>query len=351
MMNGETGFFTVEENGEPFFIAFSPISVTGWSVGVTVNKDELLSAIGTLSTQMESLTGAAKKKIEGMSEQMIITFAVIFTAVAAMVVFLSLFLTSVISRPIQKLTEEVVRTGAGNLDAKIEGSYNDEFDKIKDAVNSMAAEIKTHMEGKLQAEKKLTESRIAIMLSQIQPHFLYNALAVISRLCDKDPAQAKKATVNFSNYLRSNMNLLERTEPIPFENELNHTIGFMNLEHAMYGEALNVIYDIQAKSFKLPALTMQPIVESAVKHGIGKKEGGGAVAISTKETESGYQIIISDDGVGFDADKNAISGANDGEPHIGIGNVRFRLSSQSGGTLDIESKPGEGTTAMIFIPN
>jgi LytS/YehU family sensor histidine kinase len=108
------------------------------------------------------------------------------------------------------------------------------------------------------AEKKLTESRISIMLSQIRPYFLYNALAVISRLCDRDPSEAEKVTVNFSNYLRANMNLLERTEPIPFENELNHTIEFMNLEKAMYGEALNVIYNIQAKGFKLPALTMQP---------------------------------------------------------------------------------------------
>jgi sensor histidine kinase YesM len=218
----------------------------------------------------------------------------------------------------------------------------------------MAAEIKTYMEGKLQAERRLNESRISIMLSQIQPHFLYNALAVISRLCDKDPAEAKKATIDFSNYLRANMNLLERTEPIPFENELNHTIGFMNLEKAMYGDALSVIYDIQAKGFKIPALTMQPIVENAVKHGIGKKECGGTVAIATKETEGGYQIIISDDGAGFDTRKTADGYADgcaaDGESHIGIGNVRLRLSSQCGGTLDIDSKPGEGTTARIFIP-
>jgi sensor histidine kinase YesM len=353
MMNGETGYFTVEENGESFYIAFSPISVTGWSVGVTVNKDELLSSLRTLSTQMESLKKKKKNKIEVMSKQLLIIFAVIFTAVAAMVVFLSVFLTSVISRPVQKLAEEIVRTGASNLDAKIEGSYNDEFDKVKNAVNSMAAEIKTHMEGKLQAEKKLNESRIAIMFSQIQPHFLYTALAVISSLCDEDPAKEKKATINFSNYLRANMNLLERREPIPFENELNHTICFLNLEQAMYGEELNVIYNIETKNFKIPALTMQPIVENAVKHGIGKKEGGGTVAITTKETENGYQIIISDDGAGFDINKianGAAGDAVDGEQHIGIGNVSFRLSSQSGGALDIESKPGQGTTARIFIP-
>jgi len=346
MMNGETGFFTVEENGGQFFVAFSPISVTGWSVGVTVNEDELLSALGTLSTQLSELTGEAKKNIERMSGSAIITFIVIFTAVAAMVVFLSFFLSFLISKPIQKLTEEVVNIGSGHLDAMIEGSYNDEFDKIKDAVNSMAADIKTYMEEKMQTERKLAESRISIMLSQIQPHFLYNALAVISSLCDKNPAEAKKATVNFSNYLRGNMNLLERTEPIPFENELNHTISFLNLEKAMYGEALNVIYDIQTKNFTLPALTMQPIVENAIKHGIGKKEGGGTVSISTKETDRSYMIIVTDDGAGFEQDKIY----DDGQQHIGINNVRLRLSAQCGGSLEIESKPGEGTTAKIIIP-
>jgi len=249
-------------------------------------------------------------------------------------------------RRVNNLVKGIGKIAGGNLDARIEGSYNDEFDIIKDAVNSMAGEIKTHMEEKLQTERKLAESRISIMLSQIQPHFLYNALAVISRLCDKDPAKAKRATINFSNYLRANMNLLERTEPIPFENELNHTISFLNLEKAMYGEALNVIYDVQEKYFRLPALTMQPIVENAVKHGIGKKEGGGTVTISTREDENNYLVIISDDGTGFEQGKIA----DDGQQHIGINNVRLRLSAQCGGSLEIESKPGAGTTATIIIP-
>ncbi|GBU23574.1 hypothetical protein R83H12_00190 [Fibrobacteria bacterium R8-3-H12] len=195
-------------------------------------------------------------------------------------------------------------------------------------------------------EKKLAENRISMMLSQIQPHFLYNALAVISRLCDKDPAEAKKATINFSNYLRSNMNLLEHPEPIPFENELNHTIGFLNLEKAMYGDALKVIYDIQTKNFKIPALTVQPIAENAVKHGIGKKEGGGTITISAKETEGFYFVIIADDGPGFATKKNV----DDGEQHIGISNVRLRLSLQCGGSLEIKSNLGEGTTATLIIP-
>jgi signal transduction histidine kinase len=249
-------------------------------------------------------------------------------------------------RHVNYLVTGIGKIAGGNLDARIEGSYNNEFDIIKDAVNSMAADIKTYMEEKLQAERKLAESRISIMLSQIQPHFLYNALAVISRLCDKDPVKAKKATISFSDYLRGNMGLLESAEPIPFQNELNHTISFLNLENAMYGEALKVIYDIQTIYFKLPALTMQPIAENAIKHGIGKKEGGGTVTISTKETEDNYLVIITDDGAGFEQDKIN----DDGQPHIGINNVRLRLSAQCGGSLKIESKPGAGTTATIIIP-
>jgi len=273
--------------------------------------------------------------------------SVMFLLITVVVIVIVIYLVvGGLLHRVNYLVTGIGKIAKGNLDAKIEGSYNDEFDIIKDAVNSMAADIKTHMEEKVQTERKLAESRISIMLSQIQPHFLYNALAVISRLCDKDPAEAKKATVNFSNYLRANMNLLERTEPIPFENELNHTIGFLNLEQAMYGEALNVIYDIQTKNFKLPALTMQPIVENAIKHGIGKKEGGGTVTISTKETDGGYQVIVSDDGIGFEQEKID----DDGQQHIGINNVRLRLSAQCGGSLEIESKPGAGTTASIIIP-
>jgi hypothetical protein len=195
-------------------------------------------------------------------------------------------------------------------------------------------------------ELQLTQSRIAIMISQIQPHFLYNALAVISRLCDKDPAQAKKATIEFSAYLRGNMDSLEETKPISFEKELKHIEGFLNLEKAMYGEALNEIYDIKTKDFFLPALTAQSIVENAIKHGIGKREGGGTVKVCTNETDNEFLVIVSDDGAGFDCER----AAHDGSLCSGINNVRLRLHAQCGGSLKIESKPGMGTTATIIIP-
>jgi hypothetical protein len=343
------GFITANPNGD-----LSDVSGEDWYKTVSsgdgfawLNIDDKQYYAGYKNENGNTVVALVPEHDYHLERNSLLFDSVMFLLITVVIITVVIYLVvGGLLRHIKYLVIGIGRIAKGNLDAKIEGSFNDEFDKIKDAVNSMAADIKTYMEGKLQLEKKLTESRISILLSQIQPHFLYNALAVISRLCDKDSAKAKKATISFSNYLRGNMNLLERTEPIPFQNELNHTICFLNLENAMYGEALNVIYDIQAQYFRLPALTMQPIVENAVKHGIGKKEGGGTVTISTKETEDNYLVIITDDGVGFEQEKTC----DDGQQHIGINNVRLRLSAQCGGSLEIESKPGAGTTATIIIP-
>ena len=195
-------------------------------------------------------------------------------------------------------------------------------------------------------ELELAKSRISVMLSQIRPHFLYNSLAAIARLCDKDPALAKKATIDFSDYLRGNMDSLKETEPTWFEKELRHVNGFLSLEKVMYGKALNIVYDIKAKDFRLPVLTLQPIVENAVRHGIGKREGGGSVTISTLETDEAYLVVVSDDGLGFDGDKQP----NNRHPRVGIQNVRQRLREQCGGALEIETLKGAGTTVTMKIP-
>jgi len=195
-------------------------------------------------------------------------------------------------------------------------------------------------------ELELTENKIAIMLTQIQPHFLYNALSAIAQLCDEDPVKAKKVTMDFSAYLRSNMESLNNKRMIKVEKELNHVKGYLNLEKAIYGDSLNVVYKIEATDFMLPPLTIQPIVENAVKHGIGKKEGGGTVILSVNETDKEFLVTVSDDGAGYDKAK-LHSGKQE---HTGIENVKQRLKGQCGGTLEISGEPGFGTTVVIKIP-
>ena len=195
-------------------------------------------------------------------------------------------------------------------------------------------------------EKELEESRIAILLSQMQPHFIHNILNVIYYLCGKDPAAAQGAISKFSDHLRNNLEAISQKELIPFRKELDHIHTYLELEQIRFGEELSIVYDIEEDSFLLPVLSIQPLVENAVKHGIAKKRGGGVVTISSQKTETEYRITVSDTGAGFDVDRYM----EDGKVHVGLLNVRQRLASRMNATVDVDSTPGSGTTVTVTIP-
>ena len=195
-------------------------------------------------------------------------------------------------------------------------------------------------------KKELEQSRIAVMLSQIQPHFLYNSLTSVMDLCDRDPKQAKAAIADFADYLRGNLSSLKTENLIPFTTELEHIEKYLRLEKLRFQDELEIVYDIQVQDFMLPALSVQPLIENAVKHGVGQKSGGGTVTIHTYETKKDYVICIEDDGVGF------VEGeyADDESTHMGIENIKKRLDMMMSARLVIESQKGVGTKASILIP-
>lgn len=197
-----------------------------------------------------------------------------------------------------------------------------------------------------QLQKELYESRVAIMVSQIQPHFLYNSLTSIAMMCSIDPETAQEATITFAEYLRGNMDSLKQKTPVPFSKELEHLKKYLYIEKLRFGDDLNIEYDIQATDFMLPQLSIQPLVENAVKHGVGMKREGGTVTIAARETETAYEVIVSDDGVGFDTEADK----NDGRSHIGMDNVRRRLDEMCGGKVEITSQIGQGTVSRVIIP-
>ena len=194
----------------------------------------------------------------------------------------------------------------------------------------------------------MAEQRLQIMISQIQPHFIYNALTAIQELCHSNPPQAEIATRNFSNYLRGNMRSIKSTGTIAFTDELRHTQGYLELEKLRFEDSLQICYDIQCTNFELPPLSLQPIAENAVKHGVrGNRDGAGTVTIATREYADRYEVVVTDDGPGFDPSKPAVDQTR---PHIGIQNVRERLASLCGGTLRIDSVVWQGTVATIILP-
>ena len=196
------------------------------------------------------------------------------------------------------------------------------------------------------AEKTAADLRISLLLSQIAPHFVYNALTTIQRLCVKDPETAQQTIADFSAYLRGNLDALERKEPIPFTQELEHTKRYLNIEKKRFGNRVNVCYDIHDTNFVIPALTLQVLVENAVKHGVCRKPDGGTVTIMTERKQKTIYVIVTDDGMGFNKEEMEENGKN----HVGLKNAEARLANLCGGKLNIESEIGKGTMAVITLP-
>lgn len=194
-------------------------------------------------------------------------------------------------------------------------------------------------------EEKLKEANIRIMVSQIQPHFVYNTLSSISTLIPINQRQAQKALDDFAEYLRVNFATLTSTKLVSFADELKHIQTYVNLEKLRFGDRLNVIYDIEATNFSVPPLSVQPLVENAIKHGILKKEEGGNLLLKTSEIDDAFVIEVKDDGVGFDMDKVDFTN----NKHIGLNNVKHRITTMCNGDISFVSKTNQGTTVTVKI--
>lgn len=214
---------------------------------------------------------------------------------------------------------------------------------IPNGINALskAKELETE---KIVLNAELTESRISTMMSQIRPHFIYNTLGSIEQLCIIDPPKAGELVHNFAKYLRGNFGELDNPKPILMSQEMEHVHHYISIENVRFPD-MTFSFEMNSDDFHIPALTIQPIVENAIKHGLMKLSKGGTIRVVSYETESHYCVSVEDDGVGFDTDVLL-----DERKHVGIRNIRGRLKAMVNGTLEIESRVGIGTTVLIKIP-
>ena len=202
-------------------------------------------------------------------------------------------------------------------------------------------ELKIH-----EREVQLSEYNAKLVLTQVQPHFMLNTLSTIQYLCKHDSQAAYETISDFSVYLRNNMEFAQNKDLIAFEKELAHIEKYVSIEQKRFGERIKVIYDIREKDFELPPLSVQPLVENAIKHGISKKRCGGTVELSTWRGVNHIHIVIKDDGIGYDVNKPFSSD----RVHLGLSIVKERLERMCGGKLDIISEENKGTICEITIP-
>ena len=189
----------------------------------------------------------------------------------------------------------------------------------------------------------LAEQRIRVMQKQIQPHFIYNTLFAI-RSIEGNPKETVQAINEFSAYLRANFTALEGDTVIPFEKEMETVKDYVALQKLRFVDRFSVKYDIQDSEFSLPPLTVQILVENAIKHGISTTYKQGTIAVSSYKEKGEHVIKVEDDGVGFDVKTLKESKG------VGLRAVKNRLEYFLNATLEIKSEKGKGTVVTVRIP-
>lgn len=228
--------------------------------------------------------------------------------------------------------------------------------RLSDAYEQ-ASSLNLHLEESLKKEKEATEELVRTELSflkaQIKPHFLYNTLNVITALSTKDPPRTQALLYALSDYLRGSFNFENYNGLTPIESELDTVRAYVSIELERFRDKLHVEYDIdESIAISVPLLTIQPLVENAIRHGIMKRAGSGTVRISVQRGEDCTIIIVNDDGVGISAEKlTAILGEPESRSGVGLKNVQRRLMLHYGQRMEIHSAVGAGTTITMRIPD
>lgn len=193
-------------------------------------------------------------------------------------------------------------------------------------------------------QQEIAHERANVIVLQMRPHFIYNTLMAIYSLINQDPQKARQVTADFTSYLQKNFNAVVSDHTIPFSTELAHTRAYLAVEQAQFEELLIVDFDTPFTQFRLPPLTLQPLAENAVKHGMDPYSGPLHLSIRTRHTDAGTEIAVEDDGPGFGPD-------DESKPHTTLENIRQRIAMMCGGSLTITPNEGGGTVVMLTIPD
>ena len=195
----------------------------------------------------------------------------------------------------------------------------------------------------IRQQQENAAQQASITVLQMRPHFIYNTLMSIYYLCRQDTEKAQQVILDFSSYLRQNFTAIAKADTIPFAEEVEHTRAYLAVEQARFQDRLLVEFDTSFTAFRIPPLTLQPIVENAVKHGMDPELEPLAISICSRQRDGYTEVIVDDSGPGFKP-------TDDDEPHIALANIRERLKMMVNGDLTISSRDCGGTVVTIRIP-
>ncbi len=223
---------------------------------------------------------------------------------------------------------------------------------------SVVVDSKMYKQAQAALEKELAETKadleelkIKNFTSQMQPHFLYNALASIREIVLDDPEYASELLCDFTTHLRACLRSVTSDTLVPFSRELENIEAYVRIEKMRFGDRLEIRYECEEQDFLVIPLGIQPLVENAIRHGIYERgKQGGMVIVRTARKQDNIEVVVEDNGVGFDYDsimQEIKAGTRDS---TGMFNLIFRFERILNAKVKVESQPGVGTRITILIP-
>jgi two-component system sensor histidine kinase YesM len=343
-ISGSRGRFWLEMNGEDRLVSFTRSGYSSWKPVVVIPRSDIFGALDVIKT------------------------TVIWTALLAFVITLliSVLFGQRITKPILDLYKSVNRMKRGDFSARVEVRRNDEIGRIGMNFNAMQEELQQLIETRYVNQIKLQEAELSLLYSQINPHFLYNTLDSIRAMSDyyqvREISEMAESLADIFRY-----NTRNKDEIVTMQEELVQIDAYMHIQKVRFEDKIGYEQHIDEELYDFPLLkmTLQPLVENAVFHGIERKRGKGTITISMSKLEGHIRLSVKDDGVGI-SDKHLAElrgrlrpplqqsepAPADSRIGIGIVNVYSRYVIRYGSRFEfrIASRKGAGTEIVLLIP-
>lgn len=318
-------------------------------------QDTIFQYIYYEISDLQQLSAEYQKFFVGTVRFFLIAFACIFVSI----LFFSYYIPLSITRPIRKLSEVTDQVAKGDLSVRFDARSGVEVNRLSDSLNTMIDKINELLEQVTTEQIRLRKAEFELLQTQINPHFLYNTLDTIIWLAEAGKQREVVGMVgSLSEFFRASLN--QGKDIISIREELQHVKSYLEIQQVRYQDILK--YEIQVPGeldkYLIPKITIQPIVENALYHGIKNKRGLGRIRVSGKEEESGFAIQVEDNGIGINEERlrqvrDKIQYRTPAENDIyGLYNVneRIRLNFGEKFGISIESVYGEGTVVSIHLP-
>ena len=282
-----------------------------------------------------------------------------FSGILVLVVLLSYYIPLSITRPIRKLSEVTDQVAKGNLTVRSDVKTGMEVSILSNSLNTMIDKINELLEQITKEQVRLRKEEFELLQSQINPHFLYNTLDAIIWLAEAGEQKKVVSMVgNLSEFFRTSLN--QGKDIISIREELQHVRSYLEIQQVRYQDILK--YEIQVpkelNKYMIPKITIQPLVENALYHGIKNKRGPGRITVGAKREKEYFVIFIEDNGIGINKERleqvrnKILYKTSAGNDIYGLYNVneRIRLNFGEKYGISIESIYGEKTTVSIILP-